>query len=395
MTEKQAKEICVLYGFDPDKVGKAFVRVAGDYAEPVRAALEAAAKDLKPCMNDNIGNLKKLAAFLKNDKFGADPSERATCLIGVNKLLPNANWVEVEARFDGMELPDAVTEMLNTAKQWAPSNQAYLKDTPDKRLLVLLKGRVSMGIAGVAKTEIYELIHYFHDKKIDFNLLSDSPTNDRGKRLRNINRYRLAAPAMNAFAGIASWGPGDAADKSAETNVRNHLLKHVLDDDQQPGQKALEWAEEPQHWWTLLKIELTFGDVRRLLPAISKQVSNLFEPSAGDNAKLPLSKTRDFLNLARPPNMTKPFEDFICDRYLKAYQEFALKSAKNFLRGMVGCDKAYGHTVGIYMGAADNVFLFGRLDDAGTKLELSSSYVTPSLDSKFKSAEELWALSNK
>jgi hypothetical protein len=391
MTEEQAKAICKLYGFDPDKTGKPFMQVAADYAEPVRAALEAAASDMKPCMT-NIGGLRRFAAFLKNDKFGADPSERAKCLIGVNSIL-QTKWPDIDVKtFDDLDLPGAVTEMLNMSKQVAPSIQAFVKDAPDKRLLIMLKGRESIGKAGNPKTEIYELIHYFHDKKLDFKLLTDSATNDRGQRLKNINRYRLTAPALNPFAGISAWGPGDAADKTAATNVRNHMLKHVLDDDQQAGNKPLAWADEPAIWWKLLKIELTYGDARKYLPGIAKPMANLFGASPGDDAKLPLGKVTDFLKLARPPNMTAQFEEFMCKGYLQAYQDYALQAAKNFTQAMVGCDKAYGHTVGIYIGAADEVFLFGRLDDAGAKLELSSCYVTQGLAAKFSSAEQLWAL---
>ena len=290
-----------------------------------------------------------------------------------------------------------VAEMLNTAKQWAPSIHAYVNHPArEKRLDVMLQGREAIGKAGTPKMEIYELIHYFHDKKISFDLLALSASSDFGQRLKNINRYRLAAPALNAFAGISSWGPGDAGDNTAATNLRNHMLKHVLDDDQQGKKEALDWPGEPALWWDLLGITLTFGDVKNHLPAISKKVAHLFGVSPGDEAKLPNGKVREFLNAARPPSMTVQFEDHMCKGYLKAYGDFALEKATKFSRGMVGCEKKFGHTVGIYLGAdSNNVFLFGRLQDAGAKLELSSCYITENLDKKFSGAELLWSLSAK
>lgn len=375
MDEKKAGEVCGLYEIPADK-HKGFVGFAPKVTQSVGVELVRVAPKMKVYIDKDAAKLIQFTKFLEMTQFGADPEERSKCLRSTNKLF-GIKLVTIDLKY--ADLKDAAPEMISRKLDWAPALQAFCKARPDKAVADTLEFRSIFAAKGKPKALAYEIVHYFHQHSIDFKGL-------KAARCVKLQRLSEVAPAHTPFQGFKAWGPGNAKDKTAATNLRGHFCKHVLDVwDEGP---RITWKDELRRWWIELGIKLKRTDAEKALANRFNEVARFFGSDAND--VLQSTDVVAFLAVLDGTKTPQAFVDFMCTGHLKAYENKALEVGRNLTQALVNGEKKDDWTLAV-TGRAGDIYLYGRLDDAN-ELGISSCYFAENMGALLNDRIPVWAL---
>ena len=305
---------------------------------------------------DTLQNLRKLVVFV--DPGHAVGFPQGLLLINLNSVAGKSS-VDILPANGLLRNPMLAAQLADIMVYWKASErlllcnfvQARTRAAPGQRPAdILVQVLPLANVIGLLRFDILRVLDRV-------TKAGDRCTiNVREDNIGTLIRVDKAFPSRQ-FSGFTRWGPGDADDNSAATNLSNHFKKHVCN-------SSGQYAVEAKWWWRALEIKVRPSDLEN--PPASPAEAAFF---AGGN--LDPSRLDGFIDQVVRPRPA--LIDKLYGQYGTAYRDYAIKLSKE-LSGVVV--EASAEKVMI-SGYAGHLTIFGRYDDyndPASELGISSCY---------------------
>lgn len=317
------------------------------YADATADALIARKADLIPCVNGEVANLRALAGYAEGGTEG-EIGTRLDILIRYNTLSDRKL-----AGFRAPPTPERVRDILD----WIAAAPATSKP----------------GLLKYIKDISLEVLHARATSEAVLRKIGEIMNGGGGLEGKNIGAGNSASlqlahtqfgPGSGAVPAFTGWGKG--GESSVDVNKRVHVDKHLL----RLGNVNNPDPLEPLRWKRALGLAITRAKIAALLGGGND--ADAYFSAFGDDF-VDEAGASTFFNVFLPAHaavangLRAEFED----RYYTA----VIAAAGSLARAVIGADGSVTKVMGYATQGGENVFIAGRLDDAGNAT-ISSGYIT-------------------